>query len=821
MDGLTTIEVITLRRTFGFNEITPLKKNKIGQFFIEIIQEPMFILLLICGIVYFSLGEFLEGGIFLGWIMVILISTFYQQRKTEKALQALEKLAMPMVVVVRDKQKLNILSRELLPGDLVVLTEGDRIPADGHIRETMNLLVDESIMTGESISISKSTKMEHPENAHVYAGTSVLQGNAIMEVEKIGDKTEMGQIGKLLDFKNENETKLHREMTVLIRNLFLIAGILSTLIVLAYYVTRGNFIQALLNGLAAAMSILPEEFPIVLSVFLALGAWRLAQKNVLTRKPSAIETLGSASVLCCDKTGTLTQNKMEISEIYVDNVLIEKEMFIEKTNELKSILHAARMSSAKRTVEPMEKAIEQLTNIPMKEIPNTEMEFPLSSSLFAMTMVYQNPDNSFHVYCKGAPEALIELCNLKAETANNLLKIANEMAVKGERVLGVAEGKWSAKELPTSPHEFTFHFLGFLGFEDPIRPEVPAAIKQCYDAGISIIMITGDFPTTALAIAKRAGMKTNSTVITGDELKKWSVEELATKIKEINVFARIIPAQKLQIIQALQRNGEVVAMTGDGVNDAPALKAADIGIAMGMKGTDVARESSALILLDDQFASIVSAIRLGRRIFDNLQKAMIYIIAIHIPIIGLTLLPAFFSKLPIILMPMHIVFLELIIDPICSIAFESQKEERNIMKRLPRNSSEPFFGWKNISKSVFIGFLILTSILSVYFVSLTSGFTDLETRTLTFTALVLTNFVLILSTLSKSHSAFHVLGEKNKAFLFILLLGIALLILINSNHHLEQVFSFSPIGLNYFLYILFAPIGVLGILEVIKKIGLK
>ncbi|MCX8486385.1 MAG: HAD-IC family P-type ATPase, partial [Crocinitomicaceae bacterium] len=395
--------------------------------------------------------------------------------------------------------------------------------------------------------------------------------------------------------------------------------------------------------------------------------------------------------------------------------------------------------------------IEQLTNIPMKEIPNTEMEFPLSSSLFAMTMVYQNPDNSFHVYCKGAPEALIELCNLKAETANNLLKIANEMAVKGERVLGVAEGKWAAKELPTSPHEFTFHFLGFLGFEDPIRPEVPAAIKQCYDAGISIIMITGDFPTTALAIAKRAGMKTNSTVITGDELKKWSVEELATKIKEINVFARIIPAQKLQIIQALQRNGEVVAMTGAGVNDAPALKAADIGIAMGMKGTDVARESSALILLDDQFASIVSAIRLGRRIIDNLQKAMIYIIAIHIPIIGLTLLPAFFSKLPIILMPMHIVFLELIIAPICSIAFESQKEERNIMKRLPRNSSEPFFGWKNISKSVFIGFLILTSILSVYFVSLTSGFTDLETRTLTFTALVLTNFVLILSTLSKSH----------------------------------------------------------------------
>lgn len=821
MHGLTNIEVITLRKKHGFNELTPSKKNNLGQFFIEILQEPMFILLLICGIVYFSLGEFLEGGIFLGWMTVIIISTFYQQRKTEKALQALEKLARPMVFVLRDKQKLNMPSRELLPGDLVILSEGDRIPADGHIRETKNLVVDESILTGESISISKNALSVNPENARLFAGTSVLQGNAIMEVEKIGDETELGQIGTLLDFKNENETKLHREMKVLIRNLFIIAGIISVLIVLSYYFTRGNFFQAVLNGLAAAMSILPEEFPIVLSVFLALGAWRLAQKNVLTRKPSAIETLGSASVLCCDKTGTLTQNKMEITEIYVPGFMIPKSMFKEKSNELKFILQAARMSSAKRTVEPMEKAIEQVANISLLEISNTVKEFPLSPNLFAMTMVYENPDHSFDVYCKGAPESIIKLCKVDSKTTVKHLAIANEMALKGERVLGVAQGKWSAEQLPTTPNEFTFDFLGFLGFEDPIRLEVPAAIQQCYNAGISIIMITGDFPTTALTIAKHAGMKTNSTVITGDELKKMSVEVLAKKIKEVNIFARIIPAQKLQIIQALQRNGEVVAMTGDGVNDAPALKAADIGIAMGMKGTDVARESSALILLDDQFASIVSAIRLGRRIYDNLQKAMIYIIAIHIPIIGLTMLPAFFPELPIILMPMHIVFLELIIDPICSIAFESQREERNIMKRLPRNSSLPFFGWKSISKSIFIGLFILVSILSIDFLSLTNGFTSDETRTLTFAALVLTNFVLILSTLSKSHSAFHVLREKNKAFLFILLLGIGLLIFINLNHFFAQVFSFSPIGLRYFMYMLIVPFGVLSSLEILKKIGLK
>jgi Ca2+-transporting ATPase len=817
MDGLKNEQIEKLRAEFGFNELSKKKKNKVWDFFIDTINEPMFILLLICGVLYFSLGEFLEGGIFISWIFVIILSTFYQRQKTEKALQELEKLSVPLSVVIRDELKVKIPSRELLPGDKVFINEGGRIPADGYIEETKHILVDESILTGESISITKCSKKENPLNALLFTGTLVLQGSAIFQVITIGDKTELGKIGRLLEFKNENETKLHREMKILVRNLFIVAGIMSIIIVLAYYFSRGNFIQALLNGLAAAMSILPEEFPIVLSIFLALGAWRLTKKNVLTRKPSAIETLGSCSVLCCDKTGTLTQNKMEIIEVYFGNTTLEKTQFPERNEAFDLLLQTARMASSKRPVEPMELAIsKRCISISSDQLQSIK-EYPLSQALFAMTMIYPTDINEFLACCKGAPEAIIELCKLDINRTKELLKKANEMALKGQRVLGVAKGNWNEKKLPSKQQDLSFNFVGFIGFEDPIRPEVPAAIMECYEAGINIIMITGDFPTTAKTIAQHAGMRGNLNVLTGKEIEKLNNEELSLKMKETTIFARIIPAQKLQIIEALQRNGEVVAMTGDGVNDAPALKAADIGIAMGLKGTDVARESSALILLDDQFTSIVEAIRLGRRIYDNLQKALIYIIAIHIPIIGLTLFPAFFRELPIILMPMHIVFLELIIDPICSIAFESQKEERNIMKRKPRNAKTPFFGWEKISTSIFIGLFILLSILTVYFSAIFLGLSDGQTRALTFSSLVLSNFALILNTLSKTNTAFHVLGEKNNAFLLILGSGISLLILVNIIPFAQRIFSFESIPLTYFLFVILVPLFILSALEILKK----
>jgi Ca2+-transporting ATPase len=613
-------------------------------------------------------------------------------------------------------------------------------------------------------------------------------------------------------------------MKTLIRNLFIIGAVLSTIVILAFYFTRGNFIQSLLNGLATAMAMLPEEFPVVLTVFLAIGSWRLSQQNVLTRKPSAIETLGSSTVLCSDKTGTITQNKMEIASLFNKETLFHKSKFKENTTKIQDLLKTAFLASQKNTIDPMEKAIgicDETYLTKDNTTYNLVKEYPLSKNLFAMTRVLELNENNYLVCCKGAPEAILSLCKLNDSEQKSLLTQVQKMAENGERVLGVAKAKWNSSTFPEMQDKFNFEFVGFLGFEDPIRPEVPQAIKECYNAGIKVIMITGDYPSTARSIATQAGMNKNELIITGPELKNMSDADLKEKIRSVNIFARIVPEQKLQIIKALKANGEVVAMTGDGVNDAPALKAADIGIAMGGKGTDVARESSSLVLLDDNFSSIVKAIRSGRKIFDNLQKAMAYIIAIHIPIIGLTLLPAFFPELPILLMPLHIVFIELIIDPICSIAFESEKEEIGIMNRPPRNPNERFFGVKKIVGSAFVGIFLLVMVIAVYFMSIHEGHTDGAIRAIAFSSLILGNIFLILTTLSKTRNAVSVLFEKNIALLVIIFAASGLMILLIATHYLRNIFSFDNPGPRHFETSIIGALIVLVTLEIIKFSKLK
>ncbi|HRD37111.1 MAG TPA: HAD-IC family P-type ATPase, partial [Bacteroidia bacterium] len=517
------------------------------------------------------------------------------------------------------------------------------------------------------------------------------------------------------------------------------AGIfICVLMVLMFYFTRGEFLQSLLSGLSAAMAILPEEFPVVLTVFLALGSWRLSKKNVLTRKPSAIETLGSATVLCSDKTGTITQNKMELSAIYNGTELIDKKEFDEK---IKEISVCAHLASRPQSADPMEKAISDVGEIFHDTESNYSFvqEFPLSNKLKAMSCVFKSADSSLKIFTKGAPEDVFKLCQLSNDDQQKYHTAINDMAARGLRVLAVAKAEYKETALPKNQEEFKLTLIGLIGLEDPIRPEVPNAIKECYDAGIKVIMITGDFPLTAKAIATKAGLKESGRVVTGDEINNWSDEELQQKINSINVFARVVPEQKLRIIKALKNNNEVVAMTGDGVNDAPALKAADIGVAMGKKGTDVAREASSLVLLDDNFASIVMAIRLGRKIYDNLQKAMSYIMAIHVPIIGLTLLPAFFSNMPLLLLPLHIIFMELIVDPICSIAFESEQEEKSIMQRNPRPIDERFFGFKKVIGSAINGTLLFIMVLVVFYLSLKEGHDEKEARAISFSALIIGN----------------------------------------------------------------------------------
>lgn len=818
MKGLTVSEANERITKHGYNELPSAGSKNIWRIALEVIKEPMFVLLLTCGGLYMLLGDYKEGVVLVSTILIIIFITFYQYQKTEKALEALKKISSPRALVIRDGKEIRIPGREVVPDDIIILNEGDRVPADALVHDSLNLTVDESLLTGESMAVSKTPMADATaKNGHVFSGTLVVQGRGVAKVISTGINTEFGKIGTSLQNIEQDETRLQKEMKVLIRNLFVIGAIISIGIVAAFYLTRGNFVQSLLNGLSAAMAILPEEFPVVLTVFLALGAWRLSKRNVLTRKPSAIETLGSATVLCSDKTGTITQNKMEIAVLYNGSELINKNNFLEHEQNISELVMASFRASQKDTIDPMEKAIVKVYENMAAKISGEEKlikEYPLSRDLLAMTRVLEDTKGKRSVSTKGAPETIFKLCKLSESETEKKLAVVKQMAEQGYRVLGVAMAV--PGELPANQKDFEFTFLGLIGLEDPIRNEVPQAVKECNDAGIKVIMITGDFPATAKSIADQIGLDPGKEIMTGDELKKLNDKELKERISNVNVFARVVPEQKLRIVQALKANQEIVAMTGDGVNDAPALKAANIGIAMGGKGTDVAREASSLVLLDDNFASIVSAMRSGRRIFDNLQKAMSYIISIHIPIIGLTLLPAFITSLPILLMPLHIVFMELIIDPVCSVAFESEQEEKGIMNRMPRDPREKFFGGKKIMASIVYGLLLMGMVLLVYFISIKEGHTPGEVSAITFSSLIVGNIFLILTNLSSTRSFLSVFTERNLAVFVILLGATALLLAIISVPSLLHLFNFEFPGYRHFIPALLSASGLLLILELVK-----
>ncbi|MFZ4377420.1 MAG: cation-translocating P-type ATPase [Saprospiraceae bacterium] len=806
-----------------YNELPTAKSKNIGQIALEVVKEPMFVLLLVCSSIYLLLGDYTEGIMLSASILIIIFITFYQYQKTERAIESLRQLSSPKAMVIRNGQTVKIPGREIVIGDIVLVNEGDRIPADGLLIHGTNLSVDESMLTGESIPVSKDT-LACEGSSQVFSGTLVVQGSGKLEVNAIGIHTEFGKIGKSLQQIVQDPTRLQKEMKVLIRNLFIIGGFISVLVVIAFYLTRGDFIASLLSGLASAMAILPEEFPVVLTIFLAIGAWRLSQQNVLTRNPSAIETLGSATVLCSDKTGTITQNNMVLSTLIKEHFIIEKNEFEENIENIEELIFTAILASPPESIDPMERAVYAVNKtLPSSPPPSftLQKEYPLSKDLFAMTRILEDENGQLYVGSKGAPEAILELCHISEEEKIHLLSKVKMLAKRGQRILGVAKGKVENREFPVSQKDFSFEFMGFLGFEDPIRPEVPEAIKQCYSAGIKVIMITGDYPETAKNIGKQAGLNEHDEILTGHDLKNLTESELKEKIRHVNIFARIIPEQKLQIIKALKANGEIVAMTGDGVNDAPALKAADIGISMGGKGTDVARESSSLVLLDDNFSSIVMAIKSGRRIFDNLQKAMGYIIAIHIPIIGLALLPAFFPALPILLMPLHIVFMELIIDPVCSIAFESEKEEIGVMKRPPRDPNMAFFGFKQIFKSSLVGLILLAMVLAVYFFSMQEGHTEGEIRAIAFTSLIIGNIFLILTTLSKTRNVIDVLFENNISLKIILFVASTMMFLLISVPYLRDLFSFEYPGFKHFYLAIAGGFALLFLMEMYKYVQLK
>jgi Ca2+-transporting ATPase len=566
------------------------------------------------------------------------------------------------------------------------------------------------------------------------------------------------------------------------------------------------------------MAILPEEFPVVLTVFLALGAWRISRKNVLTRQIPAIETLGSATVLCVDKTGTLTQNRMSVAKFYAGGEICDygvsgSEAVTETCHE---IAEYAILACKPDPFDPMEKALLRLKE---GEFGKTEhihtnwslvQEYPLSPELLAMSNVWRSPGGDRYVIAaKGAPEAIADLCHFDAAALRELSGPVDLMASEGLRVLGFAKASFSIAGLPEEQHDFTFEFLGLVGFADPLRPQVAGAVEECHAAGIRVIMITGDYPLTARNIAGQIGLADDERQITGPELDTMDDEELRWQIDSVTVFARVVPEQKLRIVNALKANGEVVAMTGDGVNDAPALKSADIGIAMGGRGTDVAREASSLVLLDDNFTSIVSAVRLGRRIFDNLKKAMTYIISVHVPIAGMSLIPVLFN-MPLLLLPAHIVFLELIIDPSCSIVFESEREEPDVMDRPPRRADEGLFTRRSLALSLLQGFVVLAFVLAVYTYAVSTGCDEPAVRAMTFTTIVIANLSLILTNRSWSAIAVSVVRSPNPALLLVFAGTLLCLSLVLCVPWLMDLFRFGP--LSPFEILVSAGAGVLSVL---------
>ena len=776
----------------------------------ETLREPMFLLLLAAGTLYLVFGELQEGLVLFGFVLVSLGLTLFQEGKTERAIEALRDLTSPRALVIRDGERQRIAGRDVVCGDLVVLSEGDRVPADGTVGGGSGLAVDESLLTGEAVPVNKIVAVGEPaadkatrpggdNTAFVYSGTLVVSGQGTVQVTATGAGSEIGRIGAALGTLEAERSPLQKQTARLIRNLALLALAMSLALALVHGLLRGDWVAAALAGIALAMAMLPEEYPVVLAVFPALGAWRLSKQKVLTRRVTAIETLGATSVLCTDKTGTLTENRMTVARLWAagENVVVDYESPAALPETFHALVEYAILASERDPFDPMDKAFHRLGTHFLAQTEHLHSDwtlvhdFGLNVTLRTMAHVWQaKQGGDFAVAVKGAPEAVVDLCHLDAAAQASIAAAVDALAAEGLRVLAVAQARHAEGALPGGEHDFEFRFVGLLGLADPLRAEIPAALRECQAAGIRVMMITGDYPATAQAIARQAGLPADD-ILSGDELAAMSEAELQVRMKTASVCARIAPEQKLAIVRALKANGEIVAMTGDGVNDAPALKAAHVGIAMGGRGTDVAREAAALVLLDDNFASIVNAVRLGRRIFDNMRKSMSYILAVHVPIAGMALVPVLFGW-PAVLFPMHIAFLELVIDPACSLVFENEAAEPDVMQRPPRDTEQALFGGATLWQALLQGMFVLAAVLGTTAWA-HDRFTEPEARAFAFVALVIANLALIFANRSRSQTLLAALRTPNPILWIVAAATLALLVLILTLPALSALFRFAPL----------------------------
>lgn len=722
MAGLTATEAKQLQEQYGKNELTTQKKESFFKKVLHIICEPMFLLLIVAATIYFILGEPRDGAIMLIFVVGIISIDVIQEWKTDKTLNALKDLSAPHITVIRDGKEQTIASADLVPGDFMMIYEGVKIPADGAVLKCNDLCVDESSLTGEAEGVwkisteSAESTSDYWRRDYCYAGTLVTQGTATVLVEKIGSSTEYGKIGANVASAPEEPTPLQKQTGSLVK---LCAGIAAVLFALVGIFTWLNIpdhnfgdrlIESILSGITLAMAMIPEEFPVILTVFLSMGAWRLAKKQSLVRKLPSVETLGAVSVLCVDKTGTITMNQMTVQDTWaIDG----------NTNALCEVMGMGCETDA---YDPMEKAMLrhcEVLGISKEHLFGGELisEYPFTNELKMMGHVWRR-DDGITVAAKGSPERILAICELTDLEKQAAEQKITEMSKRGLRVIAVATANpQNEAEIPVQITDCRLTLCGLIGLADPPRESVKADIAVCNRAGIRVVMITGDNGITAASIAKKIGMQNSDHIITGDMLNEMTEEELRKKVKDVSIFSRVIPEHKMRIVKAFKDNGEIVAMTGDGVNDAPALKYADIGIAMGKRGSEVSREAADLILMDDNFTTIVETVKDGRRIYDNIRKAVGYVFTIHIPIAFASLLAPMIGITPsaLFLLPLHVVLLELLIDPTCSIVLERQPAETDIMERSPRNPKEKLLTAKTLTKSIFQGLIIFVASFGTYY----------------------------------------------------------------------------------------------------------
>jgi Ca2+-transporting ATPase len=729
---------------------------------LQVVREPMFLLLIAAAAIYVVLGDVREALVLGASVLVMIAITVIQERKAERALEALRDLSSPRAFVIRDGERRRITGAQVVRGDLVVLAEGDRVPADARLEAANELELDESLLTGESLPVAKA-----PGDA-VFSGTLVVKGQGQAQVVATGARTELGRIGVSLATLEAEETALERETRRLVKRVAAFALAMCVTLAALHFAVRGDGLAAILSGVTLAMALVPEEFPVVLTVFLALGAWRISRRGVLTRRMPAIEMLGAATVLCVDKTGTLTENRMSVLETPP------------------AVVDVAALACEIDPFDPMDRAIVAAASPAARARRHhwrLERDYPLTPQFLAVCHAWRAPDGELRVAVKGAPETVLGLCGRP-----DLIGEVQRAAARGWRLLGVAEAAWQGAPLADAAR-YPFRWVGFVALADPLRASVPEAVALCRGAGIRVVMITGDFPGTALEIARQAGLASGA-ALTGAEIGRMSDAELARAVQHASVFARVLPQQKLRLVAAYKAAGEVVAMTGDGVNDAPALKSAHIGIAMGRRGTDVAREAAALVLLEDDFGSIVETVRLGRRIYENIRAAMRYIVSVHVPTAGMAFLPLAFGW-PLLLFPVHIVFLEFVIDPACSIAFEAEPSEKGAMHRPPRDPRARLFDAGMLAGSLALGAAVLAAVAAVYGWALHAGRSAGEARAIGFAAIVFGNLAMILAYRSRERLIVQTLGEPNAALWTIVAAALAALAVSIYWPAAAQIFRFS------------------------------